>query len=100
MPEDKKCAKCGHPLRSDNKIGICGDAAACRNRQAAKAPVAAPKPLVTLKARPQPAPVPNPEPLSTHYAGFSNEQLAAHISAALAERSKRLAGLDALRAAV
>lgn len=53
---EKKCTKCGHPLRSDNSIGVCGDAAACRKRQAPQAPVAPPKPLVTLKSPPKPAP--------------------------------------------
>lgn len=88
----KRCS-CGATIRKDSTYDDCK---ACRSGG-----VELPAPVVAVKKPTAPAAVDGPPAnVAEYFAALSNADLALHISAALAERSKRLAGVDALRTAV
>ncbi|MBI5545199.1 MAG: hypothetical protein HY901_15020 [Deltaproteobacteria bacterium] len=112
MPEKCKTPDCKNPVKYPRK-GLCKpcyqrDWSATRKKSAPSAtPKAKPAPSARVQAstdgkafKPLPSIAPEGTDVATPghlYAGLTNADLASHITAALSERSKRLAGVDVLR---
>lgn len=88
--QKKKCAKCDRPAVT--KAGLCRPCYQKDWREKVMAPVATAEDKKAKNDSP-----PENVDVAEYFAALSNDDLATHIAAALTERSKRLAGLVALR---